>query len=471
MLLMKLGAMVWNPAWLKQGWRVLRPRLFQWKLIPPVPRPSRRLNHHPFLLGHRPRCCEVPPQPDDPPSSIRRSCALRSRRKSSPLRSRRKIITLRFRWKILALRFRLKILALRSRWKILALRSRWKTFALRFLPEEPNPPCPLEECCPPLFVEVSGAPHPTAASYMDEHPMPRFKDLGALAKLCLDNCGNITQGELERGLQNIIPEIQRVKLVTVNLGEDSIWRAGWAVVYTDPKAAPRVLEKLNTLYVKSSDCPLPRPLFAHFPWKDYNVRNYLGHVEGVGFAPHFAQPNSIEYEPALEWRRHEEVHLCSKKMSRERHIEDLEKLMHLMKADSSSSVKDDGVSSVSPPFSTCLWLRGLNPISFQVKELLKDSFVQWGVVSAEPLRDPVTGQLTGQAIVQFRDHAQAYNVCRDLQDMVYIMGSTPRPVQALLADPGGPTGNQAVFDKAFLRVLAAPLLRPLIPRRLYRKSF
>jgi hypothetical protein len=83
--------------------------------------------------------------------------------------------------------------------------------------------------------------------------------------------------------------------------------------------------------VKSSDCPLPRPLFAHFPWKDYNVRNYLGHVEGVGFAPHFAQPNSIEYEPAVEWRRHEEVHLCSKKLSRERHVEDLEKLMHLMK--------------------------------------------------------------------------------------------------------------------------------------------
>jgi hypothetical protein len=74
-------------------------------------------------------------------------------------------------------------------------------------------------------------------------PSGRLKETGVLAKICLDNCGSIPQGDLERGLQSAIHEIQRVKLVTIDLGQHDSWRAGWAVVYTDQAAVDSVLER------------------------------------------------------------------------------------------------------------------------------------------------------------------------------------------------------------------------------------
>lgn len=66
------------------------------------------------------------------------------------------------------------------------------------------------------------------------------------------------------------------------------------------------------------------------------------------------------------------------------------------------SAKQDSL----PPSSTCILLRDLNPNALQNKDMLMDSFQQWGVVSAQALTDPVTGSITGNALVEFRDHDQ-----------------------------------------------------------------
>jgi hypothetical protein len=71
-------------------------------------------------------------------------------------------------------------------------------------------------------------------------------------------------------------------------------------------------------------------LLAHLPWKEYNAWDFKGHVEGIPCAPHFAQPNSIEYEPALEWRQKEAVHQHSKQLGRKRHVQGLEAVMRVM---------------------------------------------------------------------------------------------------------------------------------------------
>lgn len=71
-----------------------------------------------------------------------------------------------------------------------------------------------------------------------------------MAKICVDNCGNITQGELERGLLRLIPDIERVKLVTIPLGKSKTYRAGWAVVYTRQGLVDDVKEKYGPLFLK-----------------------------------------------------------------------------------------------------------------------------------------------------------------------------------------------------------------------------
>lgn len=68
--------------------------------------------------------------------------------------------------------------------------------------------------------------------------------------------------------------------------------------------------RLEKLYVKTESSPIPRPLLAHYPKKTGATMWEcigLGHVPDVYVCSHFAQPNSIEYEPALKWRRLEQV--------------------------------------------------------------------------------------------------------------------------------------------------------------------
>lgn len=86
-----------------------------------------------------------------------------------------------------------------------------------------------------------------ADSPADIAPLSRGKKVGPIAKICVDNCGDITQGELERGLLSLIPDIERVKLVTYSLGKSDTYRAGWAVVYTRQAAVERVLEMYGPL--------------------------------------------------------------------------------------------------------------------------------------------------------------------------------------------------------------------------------
>lgn len=70
------------------------------------------------------------------------------------------------------------------------------------------------------------------------------------------------------------------------------------------------------------------------------------------------------------------------------------------------SIPEKGFPTPEAPSATCIWLRDLNPNALQNRELLMDSFQQWGVVSAQALTDPVTGGITGNALVEFRNHDQ-----------------------------------------------------------------
>ena len=63
---------------------------------------------------------------------------------------------------------------------------------------------------------------------------------------------------------------------------------------------------MNRLYFKTDSCPFPRPIICHWPrrWPKpgLEAKSILGHIPGLKTSPHFAQPNSIEFEPAMRWR-------------------------------------------------------------------------------------------------------------------------------------------------------------------------
>ena len=124
--------------------------------------------------------------------------------------------------------------------------------------------------------------------------------------------------------------------------------------------------------MKTSASPLPRPLLAHYPRKSsedlhkhvnhgfpkgvrsqtsysmrrrdrtsagdlrcqgvsmlYNGVTNLGWCASVQVfvAPHFAQPNSIEFEPALRWRHLQRSLAHAKRQQREAHAADLAAVM------------------------------------------------------------------------------------------------------------------------------------------------
>ena len=54
------------------------------------------------------------------------------------------------------------------------------------------------------------------------------------------------------------------------------------------------------------------------------------------------------------------------------------------------------------------------------------------------LKDPITKEYTGQALVQMRSAEHAGWVNDDLNHMIFSMGYGPRPLEASVARPGKP---------------------------------
>lgn len=77
------------------------------------------------------------------------------------------------------------------------------------------------------------------------------------------------------------------------------------------------------------------------------------------------------------------------------------------------------------------------------------TFSQFGFVQkVTPVRDPVTGQPSGHVVVTMETPARAAAVAKNLNEMIFVLGGTPRPLQVEVARPGPPRGSQSVFDRA-----------------------
>ena len=232
---------------------------------------------------------------------------------------------------------------------------------------------------------------------------------------------------------------------------------------------------LRQLCIRSSACGIPRPLILRRPWltKDYpwGKQNTLpGHLPLNVQDPlpaHYAQPNTFEFELAVQWTQLERSISTAKNNL---HTEQAYELARVMSEYLSKQGKYDGeiykdalhappppppvsgAAGSSAPGSSFLWIRGISP-TLKI-ETLKEVFAQHGYPQrAELLRDKVTKQVNGTAIVQMESVDRASKVARNMQDMEFMLGGSPRPLQVDVAKSGGPRGSQSVFDRALRAVV------------------
>jgi hypothetical protein len=328
---------------------------------------------------------------------------------------------------------------------------------------------------------------------------------------CLDNMPTwITSEGLFAALKSHVKGLIRAEVASVPL-ESGVSHGGYAiVVFASQADAERGSHVLKQLCVSSPGLPFPRPLLLRRPRVTSGSSSCPGgelpghfQLRGVSTTPHFAQPNSIEFEMAIEWRAvleqcraaRDKLHadqafelalLLAKHLPAEQQVErspskgctNPNSPATTMKRKRSSShggggKHDDAPKDVAlmrdvrrevpPPWidegaggppSRSVWVSGVSPRIKQ--EDLKEAFMQFGMLErVVVVRDKVTGDHAGHAVLTF-DHAdRAAMVAQNLQEMVFLAGGTPRPLSADVARPGPPRGSQSVFDRA-LRAVFRP---------------
>ncbi|DBB15125.1 TPA: hypothetical protein ACH3X3_004134 [Trebouxia sp. C0006] len=214
--------------------------------------------------------------------------------------------------------------------------------------------------------------------------------------------------------------------------------------------------------------PFPLPLIVHRPhWTKYPWGSDpfpLGYMTKVECA-HFMQPNSLEFGPAQEWRALELSIVDLKGKMLKSHEGELAKPIQCFYA------QERGVQVAHPvtkqPLlpSTHLWLKGLAPTHASLDDV-HAAFCQWlgdnessggGDLVVKMLKDPVTQRYTGHALVKMQSHKQAEWVVSDLNEMIFTVGMGPRPLQASVAQSGGPHGAMATLENALSPVFGHQL--------------
>ncbi|EFN52594.1 hypothetical protein CHLNCDRAFT_138621 [Chlorella variabilis] len=319
---------------------------------------------------------------------------------------------------------------------------------------------------------------------------------------CLDNLpACVSSLVLEEALAGLgLQGFKSVHVVSVPL-DSGDRMAGYAVLrFQSPAWAHR---QLRSLCILTPTCPVPRPLLLHEPRirKEYGwgpEARLPGHFP-LDYAAnqHFAQPSSIEFDLALDWRQLLGVLAAAKQgLCREQAGElaqllaafvkesgqpepslDLGRLLLPGEAEAAAPPAADppashpqplwrkvfrrgraGAAATPPadaaggPASSCVWLSGV-PVAVG-EDTLKEVFRQFGFPQKAVLvLDPVTRRPSSHAVLWMESQQRARDL--NLRDMVFMLNGTPRAVDATLAVPGPPRGSQSTYDRALRCVFGA----------------
>ncbi|BDA46707.1 hypothetical protein COCOBI_09-1600 [Coccomyxa sp. Obi] len=277
--------------------------------------------------------------------------------------------------------------------------------------------------------------------------------------ICLDGIGAVFKSnkELEAALRPFVPDFTKVEIAH-EVVEGMSCLGGWAAVFfPSAQDAAEYLSTMQNLYLKTSASPLPRPLLAHYPRKSSEeFRKHVNHgfPKGIFVAPHFAQPNSIEFEPALRWRQLQRSLADAKRLQREARATDLAEVMRAYQKEVGAEEASADQAPPPPPLkSSWLFVKGIGGPALENMGVIRSAFDQWGAREIRVLKDPATHQLRGIALIRLNDPYQVELLKGDLDEMVYIMAGSPRPVEAYMLDTGLPRDCwQAVYDSALFQV-------------------
>lgn len=202
-----------------------------------------------------------------------------------------------------------------------------------------------------------------------------------------------------------------------------------------------------------------------------NIPLLLGSKKAMN--AHFVQSDSVEFEMALDWRVLERICETAR---RKLHCQQAEELYvvfqqyvdacngghttsgrhHHQSTAVAGKVLSKAVLAAlhtpPPPAnepSRCVWLKNVPPPPLTSEGMIKMVLSQFG--NAEKvllLRDPVTRLYTGHAVVWFEDAQHASAAVQNLQDMMFLLAGTPRPITAEMAVGGMAQGSQSVYDRA-----------------------
>ncbi|KAL4538961.1 hypothetical protein Ndes2526B_g02770 [Nannochloris sp. 'desiccata'] len=324
------------------------------------------------------------------------------------------------------------------------------------------------------------------SSFQKHQPaLPYLPSMEEKKVWCLDNVPQwVLAAALQKALIAEIPTgIINVDVPLVALDNGRFSHPGYAVIrFSTANLAEKAEPVLRQLCIRSSSCGVPRPLILRRPWltKDYpwGKQNTLpGHLllqVQEPPPPHYAQPNTVEFEMAVHWTQLERAISTARNTLHKEQAYELARVMsqYLLKQQHGKyhGEIDEGALHAPPPpplplpssissanpsaprGSSFLWIRGVSP-TLKV-ETLKEVFAQHGYPQkAEMLRDKVTRQVNGTALIQMESVDRARKVARNMQDMEFMLGGSPRPLQVEVATPGGPRGSQSVFDRALRAVV------------------
>ncbi|KAI7842797.1 hypothetical protein COHA_003543 [Chlorella ohadii] len=270
---------------------------------------------------------------------------------------------------------------------------------------------------------------------------------------CLDNLpAAIDAAVLRQGLGGIgVAGVKSLEVAAVPLdGKDR--HGGYAVLrFASAADAQREYDKLHSLCIKTSTCPIPRPLVMRQP----RVR------EGYAWGPearlpghfpldfranqHFVQPNSIEFDMAIEWRQAlGQLAVAKQNLCMEQAAELAQQMAGYLQAvgqppptivpsrlQLSGEVPGPGGGTSSgenaaSSTSACVWLSGV--LASASEEQLMEAFAQFGFpTKAHVVLDPVTRNPSSHAVLWMESNQRA-------RDLVQVLGQA--------------RGSQSTYDRA-----------------------
>lgn len=305
--------------------------------------------------------------------------------------------------------------------------------------------------------------------------------------VCIDNLGwAFCESSLTSALLNHLKNVKDVRFAITTLpNSNEKYYGGWGCVeFNTYEAAIEGLGVLDTLYIDLPDCPVPRPIIAHFPlWTDSPSENAEERTEfgsldlqqspcnsekAKPFAAHFAQLNNMG-SLGLVWVEKDEI--CHD--VKQKYIEQYKyKLAQILEQSHGGSLQEHQIwalsskncaathrnravecangNFVSGPEcrdSTCtFWLQGVVN-SVQTKEI-QQWFEQFDIVK-EIVRatDPVSLKPNGHIALTVDRPDQALKLKQQLDTSLLLIGGV-RPLRCQLATgQGRPTGFESILDE------------------------